>query len=578
MNPKIKSFQDNIRRTFILFSMTPVFAVAVIAIGIFLYTWNRYTAIVNRQDNQVICQKIDDTLGIYYGMFSDMQMVLMAQEDSVEETLGVGYLNPDGTKVTNPVRNKLYQILYERTGDLEDTGNMMILSPKQEVLFCSKGSAPAYLTQREYRNWGVFYRIQNSPNEVSSILYDGTLYLVKGIFVDHEMKYAMVYQVPKQVITAIVNQQNRYCIITDRNGWIYLNNMPGMSDEFGQIQDSAWQETGLVTVDGKKYFTYNHRLMKGLTIFTFSDVNRSQKLVLVIIGIIAVLFAGIVLITFWTTARSSEVYTRDVKEIESAFEAVQQGDFDVSLHMDSSQEFQTIGNDFNEMLEGLKAQIEENKELAEHAAFSQVKQLESQFNPHFLFNTLDNIRFMAKIDADAADKMILSLSGLLRYSIREVREEVTVKEDLEYLQNYLNILQIRFNKRFAYEMDVSPDIYDCVIPKLIIQPLLENAVKYGFDENKKLSVKLKGYQNKDQVVFICEDDGAGIEEELLQELQRQMTGDENTGTHLGLYNINRRIQLMYGQDYGVYLDSEKGRGTMVRLVLPKKRNESCTEC
>jgi sensor histidine kinase YesM len=318
--------------------------------------------------------------------------------------------------------------------------------------------------------------------------------------------------------------------------------------------------------------------MKGLTIFTFSDVNRSQKLVLVIIGIIAVLFAGIVLITFWTTARSSEVYTRDVKEIESAFEAVQQGDFDVSLHMDSSQEFQTIGNDFNEMLEGLKAQIEENKELAEHAAFSQVKQLESQFNPHFLFNTLDNIRFMAKIDADAADKMILSLSGLLRYSIREVREEVTVKEDLEYLQNYLNILQIRFNKRFAYEMDVSPDIYDCVIPKLIIQPLLENAVKYGFDENKKLSVKLKGYQNKDQVVFICEDDGAGIEEELLQELQRQMTGDENTGTHLGLYNINRRIQLMYGQDYGVYLDSEKGRGTMVRLVLPKKRNESCTEC
>ena len=245
----------------------------------------------------------------------------------------------------------------------------------------------------------------------------------------------------------------------------------------------------------------------------------------------------------------------------------------MKLDINSSKEFQIIGDDFNEMLEGLKRQIGRNKELAENVAFSQVKQLESQFNPHFIFNTLDNIRFMAKIDATSADKMIVSLSGLLRYSIKEVREEVTVKEDLDHLQYYLNILQIRFNKRFAYTIDVSEDIMDCLIPKLLIQPLLENAVKYGFNGQEKLTVAIRGYQMQEKLIFICEDDGAGIDEELLEEIRRNLREDTNTSSHYGLYNIHRRISLMYTGDYGLDISSKKDEGTLVRLTIPKHISE-----
>ncbi len=220
------------------------------------------------------------------------------------------------------------------------------------------------------------------------------------------------------------------------------------------------------------------------------------------------------------------------------------------------------------MLGGLKTQIEQNKILAENVAFAQVKRLESQFNPHFLFNTLDNIRFMAKIDAAAADKMIVSLSGLLRYSIRETREEVTVREDLDNLQNYLNILQIRFNKRFAYNIDVSEDIKDCLIPKLLVQPLLENSIKYGFGEKEKLTVNINGYQLQDKLIFVCEDDGVGIDAETLAGIKMQLIELDTEHQHIGLYNIHQRIKLMYKGDYGLDITSKEGEGTVVRLVLP----------
>ena len=240
------------------------------------------------------------------------------------------------------------------------------------------------------------------------------------------------------------------------------------------------------------------------------------------------------------------------------------------LNTDSSKEFITIGSDFNEMLKGLKDQIEQNKELATNVAFSQLKQLESQLNPHFLFNTLDNIRFMAKIDAAAADKMIVSLSGILRYTIKDMREEVPLREDLNALQYYLNILQIRFNKRFKYEINVGDDIMDCLIPKLLLQPILENAIKYGFDGREKLSVKIRGYQITDKLVFVCEDDGAGIKEDKLNELRESLNKDINETNHYGLFNIHRRVKLMYKGDYGLDIDSKPDEGCTVRIVLPKR--------
>lgn len=553
MGKDIKSFQDNIRRTFILFSLTPVIAIVFTAIFLFIFTWSAYMAQTTRDDSRSIAGEVDQVLETYYEMLGDVEFVVSTADIDVDR-----------------VTDRIFSILYSKTSDFDDIGNLIIMSQERKALFTSKSSVPEYLTGKEYDNWGIWNRIKENPNTTVTVLYSGTLYVARGVFRGDDLKYAIIYAVPYQVLADIINNRNRYCIITDNSGWVYLNNTQGLTDEFGQINGILEGNTGYARIGGQKYICYETSVLKGLKVYTFSDINRSTRMILILVAIVAIIFFAIIFITYRSTATSSEVYTRDVKKIEDAFEAVQQGNLDVSLNIDSSKEFQTIGNDFNEMLDGLKKQIDQNRELAQNAAFSQVKQLESQFNPHFLFNTLDNIRFMAKIDAAAADKMIVSLSGLLRYSIRETREEVTVAEDLLHLQFYLNILQIRFNKRFAYNINVSEDIDDCLIPKLILQPLLENAVKYGFGEKEKLTVNINGYQHQERLIFICEDDGVGIDEDVLEELKASIQDPDTAPAHFGLYNIHQRIRLMYNGDYGLDITSKKGEGTTVRLTLPKR--------
>ncbi|SFU49112.1 sensor histidine kinase [Butyrivibrio sp. INlla21] len=554
MAKEVRSFQENIRRTFIRFSIVPVAAIVMAALILFVFSWLTFMASSNEQENKAASEEIAGKLDVYCSMVDKVASEIKKEDYDVSG-------------------NDVFRILYECTSEYGDIGNLLIMSPSMEALFSSKDHVPSFLTQSEYSNWGIWNVITTYKGQTKVTLYSGNLCVSKGIYEGGRLQAAVVYIIPKEVMSSVISNQNRYVIITDKHGWVYTANTRGLQDEFGQIDNTISSEVGFVKLDGNLYYSYRTELKKGLIVYTVNDVNRSVHLIWAIIAIITVIFLAIALITVKSTAISSVRYTKDIKKIEDAFEEVKKGKLDVNLDIHSSKEFQTIGDDFNEMLEGLKEQIGRNKELAENVAFSQVKQLESQFNPHFIFNTLDNIRFMARIDAAAADKMIVSLSGLLRYSIKEVREEVTVKEDLDHLQYYLNILQIRFNKRFAYSIEVQDDIMDCLIPKLLIQPLLENAVKYGFNGQEKLTVSIRGYQMQEKLIFICEDDGAGIDEELLEEIRNNLKAENNTSSHYGIYNIHRRIGLMYNGDFGLDISSKKNEGTLVRITVPKRVGE-----
>ena len=552
MAGEIKSFQENIRKTFIWYSLTPVIVIVITAFIIFIAAWGISLRESTRDDNEGITKRIENVMNDYYSMVDDVSEV-MVDSDS------------------NNKKDAIFSAMYGATSDYDELGEMVILDGANNQIFSSSDGTYPFLTKRGMTNWGVWKLAKNNPNQTRTILFEGKLFVVRSVYENDKLQYGIFYIVPPEVIRNQFKGEDKTVFITDNLGWVYLYNNKVLMDDLGRVEPQLENTYGYTTIDGHIFYSYRNDSDMGISVYTISDIHRSIRTVETILVIIIVIFIGIILISYRNADNSSKEYTRDVKKIEQAFESVQQGDLDVSLDIDSSKEFQTIGRDFNQMLEGLKEEIAQNQELAENAAFSQVKQLESQFNPHFLFNTLDNIRFMAKIDAKAADKMIVSLSGLLRYSIRETRDEVTVREDLHNLQLYLNILQIRFNKRFSYSIDVSEEIYDCLIPKLVIQPLIENAIKYGFEGRETLDVKIRGTQHQDNIVFVCEDDGAGMDESLLAELKQQLEGEKNESSHLGLYNIHRRIQLMYKGDYGLNIESVKDRGTTVRVTIPKHR-------
>ena len=199
---------------------------------------------------------------------------------------------------------------------------------------------------------------------------------------------------------------------------------------------------------------------------------------------------------------------------------------------------------------------------------SELNALQAQINPHFLYNTLENIRYMCKLEPATAERMVFSLSKLLRYSLDGSREQVTLEEDLGHLNNYLSILEMRFGSRFEYKIDIAPECMQCLIPKLVLQPMIENSVKYGFGNQLNLHVELKAYIHEEKLMMICRDDGVGMSAAMVEKLCALMNQKEAPGRHSGLYNIHRRIQLLYGYPYGVEIRSLEGHGTTLVVTLP----------
>ena len=213
--------------------------------------------------------------------------------------------------------------------------------------------------------------------------------------------------------------------------------------------------------------------------------------------------------------------------------------------------------------------IERSVELGHETAVSRIKQLESQFNPHFLFNTLENVRFMIRMDPKGADKALVQLSSLLRYSIEPSGMMIPLKDDLDYIRSYLQILELRFGERLHYQIDVPQELEQFPVPKLIAQPMIENAIRYGMKKRGTLNVVLSACREGEQVILRITDDGQGIEAETLQAILSSLDNPEKDRSgHLGILNVHERIRLMYGDPYGVTIETKPEKGTVVSLHFP----------
>lgn len=212
-------------------------------------------------------------------------------------------------------------------------------------------------------------------------------------------------------------------------------------------------------------------------------------------------------------------------------------------------------------------------EEARAMAVSEVRRLESQFNPHFLFNTLENIKFMVKLDPTAAQRMLMDLSRLLRYSIKGKERFVELSEDLAYTHNYIEIQKYRFGKRLFYQEDIDESVFDCCVPKLIFQPVIENAIRYGVSPDGTIHVMVQGKHVQDTLQVIVRDQGPGLPEDRLEEIKQMLVKGADPAVHTGIYNIHRRLRLMYGTKYGLTICCPPSGGMLVTLNLPLEKRE-----
>jgi len=285
-----------------------------------------------------------------------------------------------------------------------------------------------------------------------------------------------------------------------------------------------------------------------------------------IIGFVALIIAEGLVVIF------TRSIVKPIQKLKRLMKKAQGGDLTVSFNTKYSDEIGELGSSFNTMVKEINnlinlVQVEEkSKRIAE------MNVLQAQIKPHFMYNTLDTIRWMAEEhNEDDIVEIIEAFTNLLRISLSKGKEIISVKEEVNHVQSYLIIQKIRYEDKLDYEIDFEEKILNYKLIKLILQPLVENAIYHGIKEkrgNGKISIK--GKIEGDLLCFTVIDNGKGIEEELLNKINKMLINTSEKGTEVGygIFNVNERIRLTYGEEYGLTYKSVYGEGTTVELRHP----------
>jgi two-component system sensor histidine kinase YesM len=303
------------------------------------------------------------------------------------------------------------------------------------------------------------------------------------------------------------------------------------------------------------------------------EVKQTQQFLLTVI--IVLVLAATIVATFVSRSFSSPF-----KRLIQQMKQVELGNFNGEVHVHSYDELNVLVGSFNRMVHQMDDLIERIKLASISEKNAQLQALQSQVNPHFLFNTLDMIYWMLdERENDRLGKVILALSQIFRYSSDwEEASRVKLRTELDQLQHYLTIIETRVGGRVQTVIEVEERWLDAEVPKMILQPIVENAVKYGLEPLSRQGVlRVYSRQTEDRLQIVVQDNGLGMDDDSLSQLSRSLAGtpmlgleqeEPNARRGIGLLNVHRRIRLMYGDPYGIRIESVRNVGTTVIVSFP----------
>ena len=299
--------------------------------------------------------------------------------------------------------------------------------------------------------------------------------------------------------------------------------------------------------------------------YMLRDVTRTQGMQ---VGITVLLLGFAVILTLYTVRNMD----KSVKSVVEGMQEVKKGNLDVVVPVQSFDEIGTITDNFNEMTVKVRELIQEVTEAEEHQKNAEIRALEAQINPHFLYNTLDSINWMAiEKEEYEISKMIRNLGVILRYSVNKSNQIVTIRELSDWLEKYISLQQMRFNDAFSYCLNIDKDTYDRTVYKLLLQPFVENAIIHGFKEMESgglLQIDIMPAENDQGIVIIIEDNGKGMPQEMLKCYNDREEAIKDEGKSIGLHNAFSRMNMYYGEKASWNVSSMEGMGTVITLRLP----------
>ncbi len=314
------------------------------------------------------------------------------------------------------------------------------------------------------------------------------------------------------------------------------------------VNNARWRIVGVAFMD---------ELMSGLNQFT---------------TVMALILFLCIIITIFLARYVSAWISRPIKELERLMLAVERGDFSEPPTVKGNQEVLALSQSFTLMILRIRELMDDIVKSQELKRKFELDALQAKINPHFLYNTLDSVVWMAEQnDTEGVIRMISALAKLFRVSISKGHDIITISEELEHVRNYLIIQQIRYQGQFEFSILVDEDIQNSPTIKLIVQPIVENAIYHGIKYLQEMGhIDIKVYRRKPgAIVLEIRDNGVGMDEEKLTKILSFDGSHFPKGNGIGVRNVHQRVQLYYGSDFGLEISSELDVGTLVRIVIPE---------
>ncbi len=456
--------------------------------------------------------------------------------------------------------------------------NLILINQEDQVVMTNFSAEEMNLHRREFNRIAANNARENGTGIYTTVYFfkaDASEYLMMMPIYDQETYCGTVAAYLKNTDWNNCLSQGQYdtIITNERSDIIYCSNNSLIGKNTANKYIGA-DGSKYVTINGNRYFRRSKN-QENESICIYSFIYSPENSAYLLIGVITILGLGAV----WTimffhmlgvmskkTSESVELLVKEIRIIRT-----QDTNHEITLH--TGDEFEEIAEQINKMVKSINELNHKNVELIQINGQMEMQNLQERMNPHFIYNTLDNIKYLIVSDPIKAENMIERFTHILRYSINNTKKKVLLQEDKVYIEDYLYIQKIRFGKRFDYTIEIEKECEQFFIPKLLLQPLLENSIKYGFQKKTDIHIKIGGYMQKEYLYLVVEDDGAGQPKATI-EMLKSITNREKVDTkHNGLQNINRRISLEYGKESGMTIESQENE--FFRVVLKLWMGENC---
>ena len=553
---KRHSVHTRLLNRFIAISVVPIVLCGFCMIFLFqAMTFNTYEATVKSETKEIsasfqsFLDGIDKTLST---LSSHQEFLSSSDSESIYNTL---------YQITNPYRNYATFSIYDQNG------NCMYAT-------CQLANRPTY--------WGILHALNHSSidiiKQVDSEDNQIVLNIATKIQNNNDTIGYIVSSIHSQDFTYLFSNQlsndEGFGIISKENEPIYINSILETSGIFDKLHYAWISNSKYDDYFNDYYITIQNIENTGFKqivvhpkVLSSSTMNRMYLMV----GLLAVLSFIVCIIVAQKTTTS---FTQPINQMNQAMKQVQEGKLDTSIPVLRNDEFGVLSQNFNVMTQELSNFLEQKIETQRKLADIQIAMMQAQLNPHFLYNTLDTIKWMAKsAKVEPISQLSQKLARILRTSI--VKEQfITIGEEFQICSDYGEIQNIRFQGKYQFLFNCPKDLLSYKIPKLIIQPLVENAIIHGLRMKETGIIKIFASKNNDAIILSVQDNGIGIDDEMMQFINthqwKQIDG------HIGMYNVDSILRLHYGVNSGLHAQRLEEGGTLIQITLPYKE-ASCTK-